>query len=146
MTQYSTLNVNFGNWQVKKLKYEIKMVRNFQSSNLSSNLIGNSNDDINFPHKLLLIDTQFSKVRKAFATDSSANMKISKTQLPKIVPLGWIIFNPPNILSSPVTPIITSLTNTIINWFVKQLKNNCTKSNWKRYSCRSRTYVIFKKI
>ena len=64
------------------------MVRNFQSSNLSSNLIGNSNDDINFPHKLLLIDTQFSKVRKAFATDSSANMKISKTQLPKIVPLG----------------------------------------------------------
>ena len=64
------------------------MARNFQSSNLSSNLIGNSNDDINFPHKLLLIDTQFSKVRKAFETDSSAKMKFSKTQLPKIVPLG----------------------------------------------------------
>ena len=35
--------------------------------NISSNLIGNSNDKTNFPHKLLLTDTQVSKIRKAFA-------------------------------------------------------------------------------
>ena len=51
--------------------------------NLSSNVIGNSNDESNFPHKLLLTDTQVSKNHKAFANGSSANANISKTQLPK---------------------------------------------------------------
>ena len=35
--------------------------------NISSNLIGNSIDETNFPHKLLLTDTKVSKIRKAFA-------------------------------------------------------------------------------
>ena len=35
--------------------------------NLSSNLIGNSNDATNFPYKLLLTNTKVSKIRKAFA-------------------------------------------------------------------------------
>ena len=30
--------------------------------NFSSNLIGNSNDETNFPHKLILTDTQVSKL------------------------------------------------------------------------------------
>ena len=38
----------------------------------------------NFPHKLLLTNTQVSKLRKAFANNSSANIKLSKTQLHKI--------------------------------------------------------------
>ena len=53
--------------------------------NLLSNLIGNSNDENNFPHKLLLGDTQVSKILKAFANGSSANIKFSKTQLLKII-------------------------------------------------------------
>ena len=51
---------------------------------LSSNVNGNSNDDSNFPHKLLLTTTQVSKIRKAFPNGSSANIKLSKTQLHKI--------------------------------------------------------------
>ena len=43
--------------------------------NLSSSLIGNSNDETNFPHNLLLTDTQFLKISKAFASGSSANIK-----------------------------------------------------------------------
>ena len=39
-----------------------------------------SNDETNFPHKLLLTDEQASRLRKAFANNSSANIKISKTQ------------------------------------------------------------------
>ena len=54
--------------------------------NLSSNLIGNSNDRTNFPHKLLLTDTQISKIRKGFAHGLSANIKFSKNQLSKIQP------------------------------------------------------------
>ena len=55
---------------------------------LSSNVVGDSNDENNFPHKLLLTNTQVSKLRKAFANNSSANIKLSKTQLLKIVQSG----------------------------------------------------------
>ena len=47
--------------------------------NLSSNIIGDSNDENNFPRKLLLTNTQVSKLRKAFSNGSSANIKVSKT-------------------------------------------------------------------
>ena len=50
----------------------------------SSNLAGDSNDENNFPHKLLLTNTQVSKLRKAFSNGLSANTKSSKTQLHKI--------------------------------------------------------------
>ena len=63
--------------------------------NLSSNLIWNSDDETNFPYKILLTDTQVSKIRKTFANNSSANTKFSKTQLPKVVQLGGLLFGPP---------------------------------------------------
>ena len=36
---------------------------------LSPNMIGNSNDDTNFPHKLLLTNRQVANVRKVFANN-----------------------------------------------------------------------------
>ena len=51
-------------------------------------MIGNSTDEINFPHKLLLTDTQIKKIRKVFANGSSANIKFSNTQLSKMVQAG----------------------------------------------------------
>ena len=51
---------------------------------ISSNVIGDPSDENNFPHKLLLTYTQVSRLRKAFAHNSSTNMKLSKTQLHKI--------------------------------------------------------------
>ena len=54
-------------------------------------MIADSNDETNFPHKLLLTDTQVSKIRKIFANGSSANIKFSKTQLSKMIQSGEII-------------------------------------------------------
>ena len=51
-------------------------------------LIGHSNDETCFPHKLLFADTQVSNISKAFANGSSANIKFAKIQLSKIVQLG----------------------------------------------------------
>ena len=51
---------------------------------ISSNVVGESNDENNFPHKLLLTNTQVSRLRKAFANASSANIKLSKTHLHKM--------------------------------------------------------------
>ena len=47
---------------------------------ISCNVVGDSNDENNFLQKFLLTNTQFSKLRKAFANNSSANIKLSKPQ------------------------------------------------------------------
>ena len=52
--------------------------------NLSSNQIGNSNDETNFPQKILLTVTQVSIVCKAFGNVLLANKEFSKAQLSKI--------------------------------------------------------------
>ena len=57
MAQYNTLNVKLSNSQLNKLKSAIKHGTEV-TLNLSSNLIENSNDEINFPHKLLLTHTK----------------------------------------------------------------------------------------
>ena len=72
------------NSQLRKLKSAIKNGTEV-TLNLSANLMGNSNDETNFPHKLLLTDTQVSEICKAFTNGSSANIKFSKTQLSKMI-------------------------------------------------------------
>ena len=82
MTLYNTLNVKFSNSQLNKLKSGIK--NNTEVTlKILSNVVGDSNDENNFPHKLLLTNTEVSKLRKAFANNSSANIKLSRTQLHK---------------------------------------------------------------
>ena len=51
-------------------------------------MIGNSDDENNFPHKLLLTNRQVSNLSKAFANYLSTNIKLSKTQLSKMIQLG----------------------------------------------------------
>ena len=46
-------------------------------------MLGNSNDEANFPHKLLLTNAQVFRLCKAFVLNPSANMKLSKTQFHK---------------------------------------------------------------
>ena len=75
------------NSQLDKLKSRIKNGSKVILK-LSSNVVGDSNDANNFPHKLFLTNTQVSRLRKAFANVSSANIKLSKTQLHKIVQSG----------------------------------------------------------
>ena len=75
MTQYKTLNAKVSNLQLNKLKSAIKNGTEV-TVNLSSNIIGDSNDENNFPHKLFLANTQVSKLREAFANNSTANIKL----------------------------------------------------------------------
>ena len=48
-------------------------------------MIDDSNDETNFPHKLLFTDTQVSRLRKDFANGSLSNIKLSKTPLCKMI-------------------------------------------------------------
>ena len=78
------------NSQLNKLKSGIKNCTNV-TLKLLSYVIGDSNDENNFPHKLFLTNTQVSKIRKAFANGSSANTKLSKTHLHKIGQSGGFL-------------------------------------------------------
>ena len=77
MTQYNSLNVKLSNSQLNKLKSAIKNQTDVVLR-LSSNMIGNYDDETNFPRKLLLTNRQVTTLRKAFANHTSANIKLSK--------------------------------------------------------------------
>ena len=49
-----------------------------------SSVVGDSNDERNLLHKLVLTNTKVSKLFKAFKNGSSTNIKLSKIQLHKI--------------------------------------------------------------
>ena len=83
MTQHNTLKVKWSNAELNKLKSGIKSGTEV-TLKLSSNVVGDSNHENNFLHKLLLANIQVSKFRRTFESTSSANMKLSKTQLHKI--------------------------------------------------------------
>ena len=65
MTQYNGLNVKLSNSQLNKLKSAIKNETEVVLR-LSSNMIGDSDDKINFPHELLLTNRQVANLCKAF--------------------------------------------------------------------------------
>ena len=73
---------------------------------LSSNVVGDSNDENNFLHKLLLTNAQVSKLCKAFANNTSANIKLSKTQLHKIGQSGGFLGRLLGPLLKAVLPLI----------------------------------------
>ena len=66
MVQYNTLNVKLFNSQLNKLKSEIKSTD--ITLKISSNDVGDSNDENNIPDKFLLTNSQVSKLRKVFGT------------------------------------------------------------------------------
>ena len=81
MAHYNTLNVKASNFQ---LKFGTK-------SGAEVSIIGNANNENNFPHKFLLTNTQVWKLSKAFANNSSTNIKLAKTQLHKIKQSGGFL-------------------------------------------------------
>ena len=88
MTQYNSLNVKLSNSQLNKLKSAIKneteVVLRF-----SSNMSGDN--ETNFPHKFFLTNRQVANLRKTFANHLSTDMKLSKTQLSKMIQLGGFL-------------------------------------------------------
>ena len=90
MTQYNSLNVKLSNSQLNNLKSAIKNETEVVLR-LSSNMIGDSNDETNFPHELSLTNRQVANLRKFFANNSSADIMLSKAQLSKMILSGGFI-------------------------------------------------------
>ena len=64
MTQYNSLNVKLSNSQLNKLKSAIQNETDV-ILRLSSNMIDNSDDETNFPHKFLLTNRQVANLCKS---------------------------------------------------------------------------------
>ena len=54
-------------------------------------MVGNSSDNTNFPHELLLTNRQVANIRKAFANNLSTDIKFSKAQLLKMIQSGGFL-------------------------------------------------------
>ena len=89
MTQYNSVKIKLSNSQFDKLNSATTKNQNYRSNlKLSSNIIGNSNDETNFPHELLLTDGQVARLRKDSVNNSPTNKKSSKTQIYKMINSG----------------------------------------------------------
>ena len=88
MIQYNSLNVKLSNSQINKLKSAIKD-KTEVFLRLSSNMIGDN--ETNFPHKLLLYNKQVANLCKALANNLSSNIKLSKTELSKMIQSGGFL-------------------------------------------------------
>ena len=73
MTHYNSLNVKLSNSQLNKLKSALKNGTD-AILRLSSNMIGNSDNEANFPHKLLLSNRQVPHIHKVFANHTSTDI------------------------------------------------------------------------
>ena len=68
MTQYNGLNTKLSNSKLNKLNSSIKN-KTEVVLRLTSNVIGNFDDKINFSHELLLTNRQVANLRKSFANN-----------------------------------------------------------------------------
>ena len=113
MTQYNSLNVKLSNSQLNKLKSAIKNETDVVLR-ISSGMVGNSNDNTNFPHKLLLSDRQVANIRKAFSNNLSGDVKFSKTQLLKMMQSGGFLGNLLSKLAGPLMKVAMPLTKNVL--------------------------------
>ena len=76
-------------------------------------------DETNFPHKIILTNRQVANLRKAFANYLSTDIKLSKTQLSKMIQSGGFLGGLLGPLLKTGLPliknVIKSLTKSVLN-------------------------------
>ena len=76
-------------------------------------MIGSSDGKTNFPHKLLLTNRQVANLCKAFANNSSTDIKLSKTQLSKMIQSERFLGRLPSPLLKTELPLIKNVTKSL---------------------------------
>ena len=86
MVEYNTVNAKLSDLQLNKLKTAVK---NQTGGTLRMNVkMLNGN---NLLHELLLTTRQRTKLRNAFENNMSTEIKLSKTQISKIIQFGGFL-------------------------------------------------------
>ena len=114
MTQNNSLNFKLLNSQLNKLWSAIKNETEVVLR-LSSNTIGDN--ETNFPHKLFLTIRQVENLCSAVADYLSTDIKLSKTQLSKMIQSGALLGR----LLGPLLKTGLPLIKTVINPLAKSI-------------------------
>ena len=80
-------------------------------------MISNSDDETNFPHKLLLFNREVANLRKVFANHISTDIKLSRNQLSKMIQLRGFLGR----LLDPLLKIGLSLMESVIQPLAKSV-------------------------
>ena len=86
MFEYSKVNVKWSDTQLKNLKDAVK-----DNTGTTLRISFKMFDGNNLPHELLLTTRQKTKLRNAFNNNTSADIKLSKTQIAKIIQSGGFL-------------------------------------------------------
>ena len=112
MVEHNKVNVNLSDTQLKKLKSAVK---NKTGATLRMSLkVFNGND---LPHELLLTTRQKTKLRNSFHNNMSIDLKLSKTQISKIIQsggflgrlLGPLLKNGLPLIKNVIKPLVKSV-------------------------------------
>ena len=109
MVKYSKVNVRLSNTQLKKLKDAVK---DNTGTTLRINLRMFDGNDL--PHELLLMTRQKTKLRNAFNNNMSADIKLSKTQIAKIIQSGGFLGSLLSKLAGPLIKIAAPLAKNVL--------------------------------
>ena len=77
-------------------------------------MVGNSNDNTNFPHELLLTNRQVANIGKAFANHPSIDIRLSKTHLSKMIQSGGFLGNLLDKLAGPLMKVAMPLAKNVL--------------------------------
>ena len=132
MVEHSKVNVRLSDTQLKKLKNAVKNKIGTTLRISTGAFHGN-----NLPHELLLMTRQKTKLRNAFNNNTSANTKLSKAQINKIIQFGGFLGSLLSKLAGPLMKIavplaknvlaplgITAAASALDTWFWKNNFNN----------------------
>ena len=109
MVEYSKVNVKLSDTQLKKTKTAVK-------DNTGTNLRISLKifDGNNLPHELLLTTRQKTKLRNAFNNKMSADIKLSKAQISKIIQSGEFLGSLLRKLAGPLMKVAVLLAKNIL--------------------------------
>ena len=102
-------NVKLEETQLKKLKIAVK---NKTGTTLRMSLIMFVGNDL--PHELLLTTRERTKLRNAFNYNTSADIKLSKVQISKIIQFGEFLRSLLNKLAGPLMKVAVPLAKNIL--------------------------------
>ena len=106
-------------------------------------MIGNSNDETNFWHKLLLSDTQVSRIREAFANNLPPNIKLSKIQISMIVLLGGFLGTLIKVALSFMKNVLTSLAKSALIPLGLMARASAENATIQNKMCRSWMHSLY---
>ena len=88
-------------------------------------MIGDSVDKINFRHELLLTNRQVANLRKAFANYLSTDIKLSKTQISKMIQSGGFLSRLLGPLLKTGLPLMKSVIKPLAKKHLNSIRINC---------------------